>query len=71
MFATAYRTSHNYSDQLTTHVLVAGFTGQLKGWWDTHLSEEDKQKFSIVSESTPQENPFLRMDKPFLTQPIL
>jgi len=43
MVATAYRTSHNCSDQLTTHVLVAGFTGQLKGWWDTDLTDEDKQ----------------------------
>ncbi|PHU17641.1 hypothetical protein BC332_13336 [Capsicum chinense] len=33
MVATAYRTDHNYSDQLTTHILVGGFTGQLKGWW--------------------------------------
>jgi hypothetical protein len=44
MVATAYKTTHNCSDQLTSHVLVAGFTGQLKGWWDTHLSEEDKHK---------------------------
>jgi hypothetical protein len=30
--ATAYKTSYNYSDQLTSHVLVTSFTGQLKGW---------------------------------------
>jgi hypothetical protein len=42
MVATAYKTFHNCSDQLTSHVLVAGFTGQLKDWWNTHLSEEDK-----------------------------
>ncbi|XP_019256243.1 PREDICTED: uncharacterized protein LOC109234629 [Nicotiana attenuata] len=47
MVATAYRTSHNCSDQLTTHVLVAGFTGQLKGWWDTHLGEEDKNQILL------------------------
>ncbi|KAF3627505.1 Protein trichome birefringence-like 19 [Capsicum annuum] len=31
MVATAYRTAHNCSDQLTTHILIARFTGQLKG----------------------------------------
>ncbi|KAG5590618.1 hypothetical protein H5410_041132 [Solanum commersonii] len=44
MVSTAYRTSHNCSNQLITHVLVAGFTNQLKGWWDTHLTDEDKQR---------------------------
>ncbi|XP_070050179.1 uncharacterized protein [Nicotiana tomentosiformis] len=54
MIATTYRTSHNCSDQLTTHVLVAGFTGQLKGLWDTHLSEEDKNQtiLSVRVDST-------------------
>uniref|UniRef100_A0A3Q7H7D6 DUF7746 domain-containing protein n=1 Tax=Solanum lycopersicum TaxID=4081 RepID=A0A3Q7H7D6_SOLLC len=50
MVVSAYRTSHNFSDQLTIHVLLAGFTGQLKGWLDTHLTEEDKQDiFQSVS----------------------
>jgi hypothetical protein len=42
MVATTCKTSDKCSDQLTSHVLEAGFTGQLKGWWDTHLSEKDK-----------------------------
>ncbi|KAF3617299.1 hypothetical protein FXO38_34065 [Capsicum annuum] len=44
MVAIAYRTAHNCLDQLITHVLIARFTGQLKGWWDSHhLSEKDKK----------------------------
>lgn len=59
-FATAYRTSQNCSDQFTTHVLVAGFTGQLKGWWDTHLTEEDKQHIFQSVCLDPLGNPILK-----------
>lgn len=38
MVASVYRTT----DQLSAHILVVGFTRQLKGWWDEHLSEEYK-----------------------------
>lgn len=31
MVATAYRTSHGCTDQLAAHILITGFTGQLKG----------------------------------------
>jgi hypothetical protein len=60
MVATTYKTSHNYSDQLTSHVLVASFTGQLKGWWDTHLSEEDKQKIFQAVRIDSSGQPILR-----------
>lgn len=70
MAATTCRTSHNCSVQLTTHVLVAGFAGQLKGWWDTHLSEEDKQKLfhSVRVDSTGE--PIFKDGQKFLTRPI-
>ena len=42
MATTAYRTSHGCTDQLAAHILIAWFTRQLKGWWDDHLTIEDK-----------------------------
>ncbi|KAG5577336.1 hypothetical protein H5410_057470, partial [Solanum commersonii] len=52
--------SHNCSHQLITHVLVAGFTGQLKGWWDTHLIKEDKQNIFQSVRLDPLGNPILK-----------
>ena len=31
-----------------THVLITGFIGQLKGWWDVYLTSEDKEKILNV-----------------------
>jgi hypothetical protein len=41
MAATAFKIKKN-SDKKTKDMLVMGFTGQLKGWWDNILSDEDK-----------------------------
>jgi hypothetical protein len=60
MVAAAYKISHNCSDQLKSHVLVAGFTGQLKGWWDNHLSEENKQKIFHAVRVDPSGEPIHR-----------
>lgn len=60
MVANSYRTSYDCSDQLTTHVLVAGFTGQLKGWWDTHIIEKDKQNIFQSVRIDPLGSPILK-----------
>ncbi|KAH1137980.1 hypothetical protein GYH30_027823 [Glycine max] len=50
MVATAYQTSHECSEETIIDILVAGFSGQLKGWWyrDTFLTKvytrEDSQQ---------------------------
>ena len=36
MAANAYKTQSGTSDKAIAEILIAGFTGQLKGWWD-HL----------------------------------
>ena len=41
MAACAYRIKGN-NDQSIVNVIIAGFTGQLKGWWDNYVSPEDK-----------------------------
>ena len=41
MASTAYKTRGNLDHLISVH-LIAGFTGQLKGWWDNALTEEGK-----------------------------
>ncbi|PKI59910.1 hypothetical protein CRG98_019683 [Punica granatum] len=38
MVSNAYKTQTRLSDPAIAHMLIAGFTGQLKGWWDNYLS---------------------------------
>ena len=40
MAASAYRVKH--SEEQTIKLIVAGFTGILKGWWDNYLSPENR-----------------------------
>jgi len=42
MVATAYQTSHECSKETIIGILVEGFSGQLKGWWDNYLTNEEK-----------------------------
>ena len=42
MVATAYQTSHECLEETIIDILVAGFFGQLKGWWDNYLTNEEK-----------------------------
>ncbi|KAH1210252.1 putative Polyprotein CP [Glycine max] len=44
MVATAYQTSHECSEETIIDILVAGFSGQLKGCWDNYLTNEEKSK---------------------------
>ncbi|PKI71450.1 hypothetical protein CRG98_008123 [Punica granatum] len=38
MVSNAYKTQTRLSDPAIAHMLIARFTGQLKGWWDNYLS---------------------------------
>ena len=42
MAANAYKTQSETSNKAIAEILVAGFTGQLKGWWD-HLLTKQQQ----------------------------
>ncbi|KAH9792314.1 hypothetical protein KPL71_004069 [Citrus sinensis] len=39
MAANAYKTQSGTSDKAIAEILIAGFTGQLKGWWDHILTK--------------------------------
>lgn len=66
MVATAYKTKPNITDQAIALTLVAGLTGQLKGWWDNYLDEVDRnnilfaykrnEKGIIVKDETREPN---------------
>ncbi|XP_057723802.1 uncharacterized protein LOC130939733 [Arachis stenosperma] len=47
MVGIAYQAAHDTSEEAIANVIVSGFSGQLKGWWDNYLS--DNQKHSIFS----------------------
>ncbi|RDX97394.1 hypothetical protein CR513_19838, partial [Mucuna pruriens] len=42
MVVTAYQTTHDCSEETIVNILVAGFSGQLKGWWDNYLTNDEK-----------------------------
>ena len=42
MFANTNRVVPSSDDYHITLLLISGFTGQLKGWWDNYLTEEQR-----------------------------
>jgi len=43
MVVTTYQTSHECSEETIIDILVAGFSSQLKGWWDNYLTNDECQ----------------------------
>jgi len=41
MATNAYKTQTTNPNKAIVELLIAGFSGQLKGWWDYHLTEID------------------------------
>ncbi|KAH9696855.1 hypothetical protein KPL71_023360 [Citrus sinensis] len=54
MAANAYKTQTGTSDRAIAEILVAGFTGQLKGWWDHLLTKQ--QQLDILNSIQVDEN---------------
>ncbi|KAH9681568.1 hypothetical protein KPL71_027019 [Citrus sinensis] len=54
MAANAYKTQSGTSDKAITEILIAGFTGQLKGWWDNLLTK--LQQLDILNAIQIDEN---------------
>ncbi|KAH9669772.1 hypothetical protein KPL70_021933 [Citrus sinensis] len=50
----AYKTQAGTSDRAITEILVAGFTGQLKGWWDHLLTQQ--QQLDVLNSIQVDEN---------------
>lgn len=44
MVVNAYKTQQEVSDHEVANLLVAGFIGQLKRWWDNYLTDEQKSQ---------------------------
>ncbi|RDX97411.1 putative Polyprotein CP, partial [Mucuna pruriens] len=42
MVAMTYQTTHDCSEETIVNILVVGFSGQLKGWWDNYLTNDEK-----------------------------
>ncbi|KAH9800890.1 hypothetical protein KPL71_000829 [Citrus sinensis] len=54
MAANAYKTQSGISDKAIAEILIAGFTGQLKGWWDHLLTK--LQQLDIFNAIQTDEN---------------
>ncbi|KAH1262177.1 polyprotein [Glycine max] len=53
MVATTYQTSHECLEETIIDIFVAGFSGQLKGWWDNYLTNEEKSKIYSAVKTDP------------------
>ena len=42
MASNAYKTQVGTFDRTVTELLIARFSGQLKGWWDYHLTSQQQ-----------------------------
>ncbi|KAH9669766.1 hypothetical protein KPL70_021932 [Citrus sinensis] len=54
MTTNAYKTQAGTSDRAISEILIAGFTGQLKGWWDHLLTNQ--QQLDILNSIQVDEN---------------
>ncbi|KAH9658408.1 hypothetical protein KPL70_023487 [Citrus sinensis] len=54
MAANAYKTQAGTSDRAISEILIVGFTGQLKGWWDHLLTNQ--QQLDILNSIQVNEN---------------
>ena len=54
MTTNAYKTQAGTSDRAISEILIAGFTGQLKGWW-VHLLT-NQQQLDILNSIQVNEN---------------
>ncbi|KAH9800352.1 hypothetical protein KPL71_000635 [Citrus sinensis] len=54
MAANAYKTQAGTSDRAISEILITGFTGQLKGWWDHLLTNQ--QQLDILNSIQVDEN---------------
>ncbi|XP_070013189.1 uncharacterized protein [Nicotiana sylvestris] len=48
-----YRKVNKYTDREIDEMIIAGFTGQLKGWWDNYLTHD--QRFQIMNATKIEE----------------
>ncbi|CAN7139612.1 unnamed protein product, partial [Brassica rapa subsp. narinosa] len=55
MATNAYRTQIGNEDKTVAELLIAGFSGQLKGWWDNYLTNQQRTEI-LDSIKTDEDN---------------
>ncbi|ESQ50257.1 hypothetical protein EUTSA_v10002329mg [Eutrema salsugineum] len=55
MAANAYRTQVGNEDRTAAELLIAGFSGRLKGWWDNYLNNQQRSEI-LDSVKTDEDN---------------
>ena len=59
MAANAYKTQTGSTDKAITELLIVGFLGQLKGWWDYHLTPVQQLQILSAIQTFDDGTPFL------------
>ena len=59
MAANAYKTQTGSTDKAIAELLIAGFSGQLKGWWDYHLTPIQQLQILSAIQTFDDGTPFL------------
>ncbi|QHO19904.1 uncharacterized protein DS421_11g333170 [Arachis hypogaea] len=62
MVGTAYQAAHETSEEAIANVIVSGFSGQLKGWWDNYLSDGQNQSIFSPIKLNDQNEPIIGDD---------
>ncbi|QHO58124.1 Polyprotein [Arachis hypogaea] len=62
MVGTAYQAAHETSEEAIANVIVYGFSGQLKGWWDNYLSDSQKHTIFSAIKVNDQNEPIIGED---------
>ena len=64
MVSTAYQTTQECPEETIVDILGSGFSGQLKGWWDNYLSDQDKTQIFTAIKTDDQNNPITSEGEP-------
>ncbi|XP_057444755.1 uncharacterized protein LOC130737001 [Lotus japonicus] len=70
MVAIAYATSNNSPENLIVEILIAGFCGQLKGWWDNYLTEEERLQVLSAIKHDDENNPIRGEDGDYTSDAV-
>ena len=52
MVGIAYQNNHDLDQPEIVNLLVTGFSGTLRGWWDSYLTEESRDFIRHVIKKT-------------------
>nr|KYP35696.1 Enzymatic polyprotein [Cajanus cajan] len=64
MVSTAYQTALDSADEAIVEILTSGFSGQLKGWWDNYVSDEEKHEIITAVKTDVEGNVIIQKGEP-------